>query len=164
MNRLIRLAAIGALAFGIASPVAAQEAKDTPPAKADQQPTPPPEPPATPAPGATTMGEPGQPIPGSPNLSVATVRMEGGTRTSKIVGAAVFNASNQQVGSIDDLIFDHDDKVVLGVISVGGFLGVGGKLVAVPFASLHVDGTGKVTLPEANKEALNKMPGFTYNP
>ncbi len=140
----IRLAALAVLALIV--PAAAQDAKGPPPAA-----------PATPG-----MGEPGPAIPGSPDLSVATVKMDGGTRTSKLVGAAVFNGANQQVGSVDDLVLDHAGRVVLGVISVGGFLGVGGKLVAVPFGALHVDGTGKVTLPDASKDSLNKMPGFTY--
>ena len=154
MKFLIRLAALGALVTA-PSIALAQDAKDTPPPASPAQQAPP----AAPTPG---MGEPGQAIPGSPNLSVATVKMEGGLRTSKLVGAAVFNGGNQQVGTVDDLILDHDGKAVLGVISVGGFLGVGGKLVAVPFTSLHVDGAGKVTLPDASKDALNKMPGFTY--
>ncbi len=108
------------------------------------------------------MGQPGQTIPGSPDLSVSTVTMNGGVRTSKIVGAAVFNGANQQVGTVDDLIMDHDSRVVLGIISVGGFLGVGGKLVAVPFAAIRTGADGKVVVPDASKEALDKMPGFTY--
>ena len=141
-----KLGLLGLLAFGIVDAAAAQGQKDSPAAPA-----------ATPG-----MGQPGQTIPGSPDLSVSTVTMNGGIRTSKIVGAAVFNGANQQVGTVDDLIMDHDDRVVLGVISVGGFLGVGGKLVAVPFTALHVDAGGKVTVPDASKEALDKMPGFTY--
>ena len=149
MRAVLRLLTCAALAASLPAPLLAQDAKDTPPAAAQPTPTP-------------GMGQPGQQIPGSPDLSVATVRMEGGVRASKLVGAAVFNGGNQQVGTVDDLIMDHDDRVVLGVISVGGFLGVGGKLVAVPFTALHVDPSGKVTLPDASKDALNKMPGFTY--
>jgi sporulation protein YlmC with PRC-barrel domain len=104
------------------------------------------------------MEEPG---PGGVHLSVATVKMEGGTRASKVIGAPVFNRGNQQVGTVDDVILNHEDMAALGVISVGGFLGVGGKLVAVPYKSLQLS-EGKVILPDASKEALNKMPSFTY--
>ena len=146
MKFVFRAGLLGLLAVGAPMIAAAQQTKDAAPAG-----------PATPG-----MGQPGQTIPGSPDLSVSTVTMNGGIRTSKMVGAAVFNGANQQVGTVDDLIMDHDNRVVLGVISVGGFLGVGGKLVAVPFTALHVDGSGKVTVPDASKEALDKMPGFTY--
>ena len=142
-----KLGLLCVVAFGVLGPARAQEAKTDSTAG------------TTPTPG---MGQPGQTIPGSPALSVSTVTMNGGIRTSKIVGAAVFNGGNQQVGTVDELIMDHDDRVVLGVISVGGFLGVGGKLVAVPFTALHIDAAGKVTVPDASKEALEKMPGFTY--
>ncbi len=98
----------------------------------------------------------------SPNLAVATVKLENGSRASKIIGAAVFNDQNQQVGSVDDIILNTDNKAVLAVISVGGFLGVGGKLVAVSYTQLHEDNAGKVVLPDASKEALNKMPSFVY--
>ena len=101
-------------------------------------------------------------IPGSPNLSVATVKMENGYRASKLIGAAVFNDQNQQIGTIDDLILNKDDKAALAAIQVGGFLGVGGKLVAVPYGQLHVDDKGKVLLPDASKDDLNKKPSFTY--
>ncbi len=98
----------------------------------------------------------------SPNLVVATVKLEDGVRASKMIGANVYNDQNQQVGTVDDIILDHDNKAVLAVISVGGFLGVGGKLVAVGYTQLHEDNTGKVILPAATKDALNKMPSFTY--
>lgn len=101
-------------------------------------------------------------IPGSPNLAVATVKMENGYRASKLIGAAVFNDQNQQIGSIDDLILNKGEKAVLAVVQVGGFLGVGGKLVAVPYTQLHVDDKGKVLLPEASKDDLNAKPNFTY--
>ncbi len=104
------------------------------------------------------------PIPGTPNLAVASVKAENGKRVSKIIGAAVYNGSSQQIGAIDDVILDKDEKASLAVISVGGFLGVGGKLVAEPYSALKFGGDGKVILPEASKEALNTMPSFTYSP
>ena len=104
------------------------------------------------------------PIPGTPNLAVASVKVESGTRISKIIGAPVYNGNSQQVGTIDDIYLGDDQKASLAVISVGGFLGVGGKLVAEPYSALKMGGDGKVTLPDGSKDALNKMPSFTYGP
>jgi hypothetical protein len=49
------------------------------------------------------------------------------------------------------------------VIQVGGFLGVGGRLVAVPYTELVLDSPGgKITLPGASKDELKKLPEFKY--
>ncbi len=60
-------------------------------------------------------------------------RYHGAFRASKLVGSNVYNQSGQTVGSVDDLLIGEDGKISQAVVSVGGFLGIGGKLVAVPF-------------------------------
>jgi sporulation protein YlmC with PRC-barrel domain len=57
----------------------------------------------------------------------------GNWRASKVVGLSVYNDKNESVGSINDLLTDKSGKIVAVVIGVGGFLGVGEHLVAVPF-------------------------------
>jgi len=104
------------------------------------------------------------PIPGTPDLAVASVKAESGVRVSKLVGAAVYNKQNQELGTIDDLILDQGNKVTLAVVSVGGFLGVGSKLVAEPYSALRKGSDGRLLLSDATKASLNAMPSFTYNP
>src|SRR5712671_7937395 len=58
---------------------------------------------------------------------------QGNWRASKVVGLSVYNDKNESVGSINDLLTDKNGKVTAVVIGVGGFLGVGEHLVAVPF-------------------------------
>ena len=84
-----------------------------------------------------------------------------GYRGSKLVGATVVNEANEKIGTVDDLIVTRSDKVVYAIVSVGGFLGVGDKLVAVPFDGFQL-AADKTTLPGATKEALMNMPKFTY--
>ncbi len=103
---------------------------------------------------------------GSPQLVVAAVRFDGGWRASKLIGAAVYDDQNQRVGSVDDLILSAQDKIAVAVVSVGGFLGIGSKLVAVPYGQLRYDPGGKdarVVMPGATKDSLNGMPNFVYN-
>lgn len=84
-------------------------------------------------------------------------------RASKLVGASVVNDKNEKIGSIDDLIVTPTDRVLFAVISVGGFLGINNRLVAVPYSSLQIDDRGrKVVLPGATKDALSKLPAFHY--
>lgn len=113
---------------------------------------------------AFAQSNPPSPIPGTPDLAVASVKVESGVRVSKLIGAAVYNKQNQQLGTIDDLILDQGNKATLAVVSVGGLLGVGSKLVAEPYNALQKGGDGKLILPDATKESLNTMPSFTYNP
>jgi sporulation protein YlmC with PRC-barrel domain len=58
---------------------------------------------------------------------------KGDWRASKVVGLNVYNAQNENVGSINDLLVDKSGNIKAAVISVGGFLGMGARLVAVPF-------------------------------
>ena len=62
-----------------------------------------------------------------------TSSFQGSWRASKLVGLSVYNEKNESVGSINDMLTDKNGKIVAVVIGVGGFLGVGEHLVAVPF-------------------------------
>jgi sporulation protein YlmC with PRC-barrel domain len=56
----------------------------------------------------------------------------GNWRASKVIGLNVYNANDESLGSINDLLMDKGGSIKAAVISVGGFLGVGSHLVAVP--------------------------------
>src|SRR5258705_11068000 len=67
-----------------------------------------------------------------------------GYRMSKLVGATVINDKNEKIGTIDDVVADKDKKQLsFAVLQVGGFLGLGGQLVVVPYDSLVIDETGQ---------------------
>jgi sporulation protein YlmC with PRC-barrel domain len=58
-------------------------------------------------------------------------------RASKLVGVKVVGSDQKKIGSIDDVLIDHDGNAQTVVIGVGGFLGIGAKDVAVPFKTLQ---------------------------
>jgi sporulation protein YlmC with PRC-barrel domain len=58
---------------------------------------------------------------------------QGNWRASKVAGLSVYNDKNESIGSINDLLMDKSGSVKAAVIGVGGFLGVGAHLVAVPY-------------------------------
>jgi sporulation protein YlmC with PRC-barrel domain len=60
----------------------------------------------------------------------------GDWRASKLIGASVLNPQDRAIGEIEDVILDNDGKVVSVLVSVGGFLGLGEKNVAVTFKDL----------------------------
>ena len=97
----------------------------------------------------------------------ATTPAAGGTdevRASKLVGSTVYNQENQTVGTLDDILLTHDTKQpVQAIISVGGFLGIGSKLVEVGYDQLKLDENNKVVMPNASRDELKKMQTFSYN-
>jgi sporulation protein YlmC with PRC-barrel domain len=60
------------------------------------------------------------------------VSTKGNWRTSKLVGLNVYNDNNESIGSINDMLTDKNGDIKAVVIGVGGFLGIGEHLVAVP--------------------------------
>ena len=51
-------------------------------------------------------------------------------------------------------------RIAYAVLSFGGFLGMGDKLFAVPWAALKLDPANKCFVLAASKEHLKKAPGF----
>src|SRR3984957_11789227 len=62
--------------------------------------------------------------------------LHGDWRASKLVGLNVYSDNNQSIGSINDLLMDKSGNIKAAVIGVGGFLGVGEHLVAIPFEKI----------------------------
>jgi len=65
--------------------------------------------------------------------AVSDSSFQGTWRASKMVGLSVYNDNNESIGSINDMLTDKEGKIKAVVIGVGGFLGVGEHLVAIPF-------------------------------
>ena len=84
-----------------------------------------------------------------------------GVRASLIVGSYVYNTDDENIGFVDDLMIDDEARLGYAILSVGGFLGLGGHLVAVPFDSLEI-GEDRIVLPGASRDALNRLPKFEY--
>jgi len=57
-------------------------------------------------------------------------------RTSKLIGLNVYNAANEKVGDINEVITDASGKIDVVVIGAGGFLGIGEHNVGIPFAQV----------------------------
>jgi sporulation protein YlmC with PRC-barrel domain len=64
--------------------------------------------------------------------TVSSSQLQGDWRASKVVGLSVYNDTNEKLGSINDLLMDKSGNIKAVVLGVGGFLGMGEHLVAVP--------------------------------
>lgn len=94
------------------------------------------------------------------NMNVSNV--SSGWRATKIIGATIFNEADERIGTIDDLIVSRTDRIPYAIISVGGFLGMGSKLIAVPTANLQFS-MDHTLMAGADKDTLKSLPAFTYS-
>lgn len=90
------------------------------------------------------------------------------TLVTKLLNATVFTATTDdadEIGTITDLVVTPGLGLSAAIISVGGFLGVGAKDVAVDFAQLEwaerPDGSYRWVLP-TTAEALSSAPAFIW--
>ena len=92
---------------------------------------------------------------------VDVVKVSTGYRASEVIGSSVVNDAGDTVGKVDEIIVGPDGKAPFVVLSVGGFLGLGDKLVALPYEQMRTDGK-KIVLPGATKDSLKTLPEFKY--
>jgi sporulation protein YlmC with PRC-barrel domain len=98
----------------------------------------------------------------TPPPSDAIISAENATdmRADKLIGTTVYNSDGQKVGSVNDIVFDKDGKIVGVVLKVGGLLGIGGKSVGIKWQEVQVapqEGTLKVNYTE---DQLKVAPDF----
>jgi PRC-barrel domain len=77
-----------------------------------------------------------------------------------MVGASVKNQQGEELGKIRDLVIDSQGHVPSAILTHGGFWGMGGKLVAVPFSTLKFDPRGKDYVLDSNEKKLDSAPAF----
>lgn len=95
-------------------------------------------------------------------VRIDPVKLSTGYRASKVRGADVINENSERIGTIDDVIITQDGRESYAVIAVGGFLGLGDHLVAVPYSQLNMR-DNKIVLRGATKDALKALPQFKYS-
>jgi len=81
----------------------------------------------------------------------------------EVIGADVHNEMDEKVGTIADLVMDQDQKLVGVVLSIGGFLGIGEKWVAVPVEQIDFPSAEQPArlLAAVTEEQLTNAPDFT---
>lgn len=81
--------------------------------------------------------------------------------TEELTGARVYDAKNEWIGEISELLLNGEEKIDRAVIDVGGFLGIGEKPVAVSTDDLDIQREGEggniVVSVKLTKEQLEGM-------
>jgi sporulation protein YlmC with PRC-barrel domain len=131
----------------------------TPPAPTAQDQTAPAAPAAEPpAPPAATAAE--QQV--TPPPADAMMATQGATdmRADKLIGTSVYNTDGQSVGSVQDIVFDKDGKIVGVVLKVGGILGIGGKYVGIKWTEVQVTPQADAVKVNYTEDQLKVAPDF----
>ncbi|MBT1687861.1 PRC-barrel domain-containing protein [Dawidia soli] len=85
------------------------------------------------------------------------------TATS-IIGDRVENEQGDNLGKIENLMVNLEDGgIEYAVIDFGSFLGMGGKLFAIPFSELLLDEDRELFILKRSKDYLKQIPGFDKN-
>ena len=122
--------------------------------------------------------------------STQTASAKGEWQASKLMHMNVYNAQNEKIGDIKELLLDKSGRIGTVAIAVGGFLGMGERDVAVKFDQLKwsnepvksattsnnstTSGSGQTqesrdrnypdhAVLNATKDQLKSMPQFDYN-
>jgi sporulation protein YlmC with PRC-barrel domain len=76
-------------------------------------------------------------------------------------GDSVRNDAGEELGEITDIMIDvPTGRVAYAVMSVGGVLGIGDKLFAIPWSALRLDTENKCFRMNVAKERFDEAPGF----
>jgi len=91
------------------------------------------------SPSSTSSPSPSASSSSSASTHVTATQLQPGQiRATQMDGSTVYDAQNQKVGDVKDIILDRDGKVAAVVLDVGAFLGIGGKNVAIGMSDLKI--------------------------
>ena len=125
----------------------------------------------TAAPGTSTTGTttPGTTTTTSPATTTTTGALGTGqadrTSAENMLGRTVVAADGEEIGEVEDVILDGTSGQARQIIvKSGGFLGMGGKSIAVDFTDAQMDPEGEqVQLTTLTAAQVQEMPGHEYD-
>jgi hypothetical protein len=97
------------------------------------------------------------------SMAVDSSRLQNGRRASQVIGANVYNENDESIGEVDDIIIPQGGTQPVAILSVGGFLGIGARLVAIPYDQLqHAADRNRWMLRGVTKDSLREMPEYRH--
>jgi sporulation protein YlmC with PRC-barrel domain len=101
----------------------------------------------------------GQPT--TPIVGIDEAALAGSARASKLIGSKVYKGDTS-IGEIEDVLVDLDNGTSTAfILSMGGLLGIGKKLVAVPVSQIKV-GSEASFMTDLTKAQLASAPAFDF--
>jgi sporulation protein YlmC with PRC-barrel domain len=83
---------------------------------------------------------------------------------SRVIGTEVYNTAGEHIGTIEDVMLEKTSNgIMFAVIGFGGFLGIGEKFHAVPWAVLDYDTRYHGYVVPFTKQQLKAAPAYSIN-
>jgi sporulation protein YlmC with PRC-barrel domain len=167
-----KLASAAVLLLIVSAGAWAQTPSETsqPPPSAPEAAKPEAAPPAPPPPEAIQPGQPSpeaaKPAPSAPKgAETMTAEPSEAVSVTEYYKQNVYDASDNAIGEVSDVLLDKDGRVRAAIVSVGGFLGLGTKYVSVPFNALRVTAkdSKRYLVMDTTKDVLTSAPGYQYD-
>lgn len=85
-------------------------------------------------------------------------------KATDLTGKAIKNPAGESLGTLHDIVVDaRSGRILYGVVSYGGFMGLGDKLFAMPWSSLRLaPDSGHLSL-DVSRETLSSAEGFNQD-
>jgi sporulation protein YlmC with PRC-barrel domain len=103
--------------------------------------------------------------PGNPTNTGFMAQQPGDRLASRLVGLNIQNTANENIGEIYDIVLTDAGAVKAYIVSVGGFLGMGTRYVAIDPKAVTLarqdEKNWKATM-NANKDQLRAAPEYKY--
>lgn len=96
----------------------------------------------------------------SQDMRGKTVQQVAAMSSKELVGKTVFNTEDDALGEIKQVVVDGEGAIEEVVLKVGGFLGIGGKLVALPPETITLGKNGKLVA-RLTEDDLERRPEFS---
>lgn len=81
--------------------------------------------------------------------------------SSRVEGTPVYNAFGERIGHVDDLSVERKSgRVVYGIMSFGGFLGIGEKFHPIPWSLLDYDPARGGYVVRLDRSILDGAPNY----
>ena len=91
----------------------------------------------------------------------AIVASDHSMRSSKLIGMDIYNEQGVKIGKIQDIMVKGMAAEPIAVLSVGGFVGGGDKMVGVPLS--HISMKDDKPSMAATQTQLAAMPGWKFD-
>ncbi len=98
---------------------------------------------------------------GSDKLGLSPTEALGLSSARKLMGVEVVDASERELGEVHDVLFDDEGRARFAVVSVGGILGIGDKLVAIQLRDFEKMTRTRFVL-DVGRQQIERRDGFAY--
>jgi sporulation protein YlmC with PRC-barrel domain len=104
-------------------------------------------------------------LPAAAKEEVLMTTVPSGITVSDYYKHDVYDTHDNKIGAVSDVLLDKSGQVSAVILSVGGFLGIGEKDVAVPFNALQIreKNENRYLVVDASKDALQAATGYIYD-